>query len=168
MCLVLDLSHLCMLLAFRKLNIVDAMFKKLEKYSSDLETIVTERTKELEVEKRRVEDLLSEMLPGCADTRSYYRSRLINGDMQEYGYYKCRDINAKSFSPISKFVPGLSRCDVPCALDSIFTADAQERGQSSDQRQPRGARELRRSEHLLLRHRRLHHHLSEQHALPSR
>ena len=56
-----------MLLAFRKLNIVDAMFKKLEKYSSDLETIVTERTKELEVEKRRVEDLLSEMLPGCAD-----------------------------------------------------------------------------------------------------
>ena len=71
MCLVLDLSHLCMLLAFRKLNIVDAMFKKLEKYSSDLEAIVTERTKELEVEKRRVEDLLSEMLPGYACTRVY-------------------------------------------------------------------------------------------------
>lgn len=39
------------------------MFKKLEKYSSDLEGIVAERTKEVEVEKRKVENLLSQMLP---------------------------------------------------------------------------------------------------------
>ena len=47
----------------RKMNIFDTMFKKLEKYSSNLEGIVTERTQEVEVEKRKVERLLSEMLP---------------------------------------------------------------------------------------------------------
>ena len=41
------------------------MFKKLEKYSSDLEAIVAERTKEVEVEKSKVEKLLSQMLPLC-------------------------------------------------------------------------------------------------------
>ena len=45
------------------MNIFDTMFKKLEKYSSNLEGIVTERTQEVEVEKRKVERLLSEMLP---------------------------------------------------------------------------------------------------------
>lgn len=47
----------------RKHNIVDAMFKQLEKYSSDLEEIVAERTAQFEVEKKKVEKLLSQMLP---------------------------------------------------------------------------------------------------------
>ena len=39
------------------------MFKMLEKYSTDLEDIVRERTVQLEEEKKKTENLLSEMLP---------------------------------------------------------------------------------------------------------
>ena len=47
----------------RKMNIVDHMFKMLEKYSTDLEDIVRERTLELEEEKKKTEVLLTRMLP---------------------------------------------------------------------------------------------------------
>lgn len=45
------------------MNIVDTMFKMLEKYSNDLEAIVQERTDELEEEKKKTENLLTQMLP---------------------------------------------------------------------------------------------------------
>ena len=45
------------------MNIVDTMFKMLEKYSNDLEDIVRVRTLALEEEKKKTEKLLSEMLP---------------------------------------------------------------------------------------------------------
>ena len=54
------------LLAFlfcRKMNIVDTMFKMLEKYSNDLEETVAVRTMALEDEKKKTENLLSQMLP---------------------------------------------------------------------------------------------------------
>lgn len=47
----------------RKLNIVDSMFRMLEKYSNDLEDIVKERTMELEEEKKKTDLLLFRMLP---------------------------------------------------------------------------------------------------------
>ena len=47
----------------RKGNLIDNMNKMLEKYSKNLEGIVAERTKELEVEKQKSESLLAEMLP---------------------------------------------------------------------------------------------------------
>lgn len=47
----------------RKTNIVDTMFKMLEKYSMDLEKIVQQRTEALEDEKKKTENLLSQMLP---------------------------------------------------------------------------------------------------------
>ena len=47
----------------RKMNIVDTMFKMLEKYSNDLEEIVRERTEELAEEKKKTEHLISRMLP---------------------------------------------------------------------------------------------------------
>ncbi|ELU18379.1 hypothetical protein CAPTEDRAFT_181752 [Capitella teleta] len=47
----------------RKNNIVDTMFKMLEKYSTDLEEIVRQRTVALEEEKKKTENLLTQMLP---------------------------------------------------------------------------------------------------------
>ncbi|XP_076096196.1 retinal guanylyl cyclase 2-like isoform X2 [Mytilus galloprovincialis] len=47
----------------KKLNIVDSMFRMLEKYSNDLEDIVKERTLELEEEKKKTDLLLFRMLP---------------------------------------------------------------------------------------------------------
>jgi len=53
-------GHVCV---YRKVNIVDTMFKMLEKYSNDLEEIVRVRTIALEEERKKTENLLSQMLP---------------------------------------------------------------------------------------------------------
>ncbi|KAK3095510.1 hypothetical protein FSP39_015523 [Pinctada imbricata] len=47
----------------KKMNIVDSMFRMLEKYSNDLEDIVKERTLQLEEEKMKTDILLYRMLP---------------------------------------------------------------------------------------------------------
>ncbi len=48
---------------FRKVNIVDTMFKMLENYSNNLEDLIKERTTQLEEEKKKTDKLLSQMLP---------------------------------------------------------------------------------------------------------
>ncbi|WAR27320.1 GUC2F-like protein [Mya arenaria] len=47
----------------KKMNIVDTMFRMLEKYSTDLEELVKERTLQLEEEKKKTDVLLYRMLP---------------------------------------------------------------------------------------------------------
>ncbi|KAF2366961.1 Adenylyl cyclase class-3/4/guanylyl cyclase [Trinorchestia longiramus] len=47
----------------RRQNIVDTMFQMLEKYSSNLEDLIKERTEQLDVEKKKTEQLLNRMLP---------------------------------------------------------------------------------------------------------
>ncbi|CAL4167948.1 unnamed protein product, partial [Meganyctiphanes norvegica] len=47
----------------RRYNIVDTMFQMLEKYSSNLEDLVKDRTDQLVVEKKKTEQLLNRMLP---------------------------------------------------------------------------------------------------------
>lgn len=46
-----------------KNNIMDQMVEMLEKYSNNLEDLVTERTRQLYEEKQKTEDLLHRMLP---------------------------------------------------------------------------------------------------------
>lgn len=41
------------------------MFEMLEKYSNNLEELIRERTEQLDVEKRKTEQLLNRMLPRC-------------------------------------------------------------------------------------------------------
>ncbi|XP_068903394.1 retinal guanylyl cyclase 2 isoform X4 [Tenebrio molitor] len=47
----------------RKVNIVDTMFQMLEKYSNNLEELIRERTEQLDIEKKKTEQLLNRMLP---------------------------------------------------------------------------------------------------------
>ncbi|XP_071536423.1 LOW QUALITY PROTEIN: uncharacterized protein [Panulirus ornatus] len=47
----------------RRLNIVDTMFQMLEKYSSNLEELIKDRTEQLDLEKKKTEQLLNRMLP---------------------------------------------------------------------------------------------------------
>lgn len=64
-CVSVSRSRVCGVVSptFRKVNIVDTMFKMLEKYSTDLEEIVRVRTLALEEERKKTENLLSQMLP---------------------------------------------------------------------------------------------------------
>ena len=48
---------------FRKVNIMDNMIEKLEKYANNLEDIVAKRTEELVIEKKKTDMLLYRMLP---------------------------------------------------------------------------------------------------------
>jgi hypothetical protein len=47
----------------RKVDIVDSMLHKLEKYADNLENIVQQRTAELQDEKMKTDMLLNRMLP---------------------------------------------------------------------------------------------------------
>ncbi|KAM6175606.1 retinal guanylyl cyclase 1 [Erethizon dorsatum] len=47
----------------RKMNIIDSMLRMLEQYSSNLEDLIRERTEELEQEKQKTDQLLTQMLP---------------------------------------------------------------------------------------------------------
>lgn len=48
---------------FRNLDIVDNMLQMMEKYTDQLEDLVDERTRQLEIEKAKTEELLYKMLP---------------------------------------------------------------------------------------------------------
>ena len=47
----------------KKMSVADSMLRMLEKYSQSLEGLVQEQTEELELERRKTERLLSQMLP---------------------------------------------------------------------------------------------------------
>lgn len=47
----------------RKVNFIDTMFQLLEKYSNNLEELIRERTEQLDMEKKKTEQLLNRMLP---------------------------------------------------------------------------------------------------------
>ena len=61
---------------------MDAMFKRLEKYSSDLEETVRVRTLALDEEKRKTESLLSQMLPQSV-ARSLLTGKAVDPESYE-------------------------------------------------------------------------------------
>ena len=50
-------------LIFRNTDIVDSMLQMMEKYTDQLEELVDQRTRQLEIEKAKTEELLYKMLP---------------------------------------------------------------------------------------------------------
>lgn len=59
MLLLLVLKYLIV----RSMNIIDVILKRLEKYASNLEDLVQQRTQELMYEKQKSDKLLYRMLP---------------------------------------------------------------------------------------------------------
>ncbi|KFO24062.1 Retinal guanylyl cyclase 2 [Fukomys damarensis] len=52
----------------KKTNIIDSMLRMLEQYSSNLEDLIQEMTEVLEIEKWKMEKLVTEMLPPYVQT----------------------------------------------------------------------------------------------------
>ena len=50
-------------LVFRNTDIVDSMLQMMEKYTDQLEELVDQRTRQLEIDKAKTEELLYKMLP---------------------------------------------------------------------------------------------------------
>ena len=63
MVLSIDFIPAIALSCFRNTDIVDNMLQMMEKYTDQLEELVDERTKQLEIEKAKTEELLYKMLP---------------------------------------------------------------------------------------------------------
>ena len=61
--IMVKVAHRGSFIYVRKASVVDNMIAKMEKYTDNLEDIVTERTAQLQDEKRKTEALLYRMLP---------------------------------------------------------------------------------------------------------
>lgn len=59
----INLTPVAALFGCRNTDIVDNMLQMMEKYTDQLEELVDERTKQLEIEKAKTEELLYKMLP---------------------------------------------------------------------------------------------------------
>lgn len=71
----------------RKINIVDSMFEMLEKYSNNLEELIKERTEQLDMEKKKTEQLLNRMLPRSVAERLMLGSRVEPEEFEEVSIY---------------------------------------------------------------------------------
>ncbi|CAB3220057.1 unnamed protein product [Arctia plantaginis] len=71
----------------RKINIVDSMFEMLEKYSNNLEELIRERTEQLDMEKKKTEQLLNRMLPRSVAERLLLGSRVEPEEFAEVSIY---------------------------------------------------------------------------------
>ncbi|RVE41410.1 hypothetical protein evm_013938, partial [Chilo suppressalis] len=70
-----------------KINIVDSMFEMLEKYSNNLEELIRERTEQLDMEKKKTEQLLNRMLPRSVAERLMLGSRVEPEEFEEVSIY---------------------------------------------------------------------------------
>ncbi|XP_060810271.1 guanylate cyclase 2D isoform X2 [Amyelois transitella] len=71
----------------KKINIVDSMFEMLEKYSNNLEELIRERTEQLDMEKKKTEQLLNRMLPRSVAERLMLGSRVEPEEFEEVSIY---------------------------------------------------------------------------------
>ncbi|XP_072935991.1 uncharacterized protein [Epargyreus clarus] len=71
----------------RKINIVDSMFEMLEKYSNNLEELIKERTEQLDMEKKKTEQLLNRMLPRSVAERLMLGMRVEPEEFEEVSIY---------------------------------------------------------------------------------
>ncbi|XP_046976635.1 LOW QUALITY PROTEIN: uncharacterized protein LOC124542789 [Vanessa cardui] len=71
----------------RKVNIVDSMFEMLEKYSNNLEELIKDRTEQLDMEKKKTEQLLNRMLPRSVAERLMLGLRVEPEEFEEVSIY---------------------------------------------------------------------------------
>ncbi|KAJ1356698.1 Receptor-type guanylate cyclase gcy-5 [Parelaphostrongylus tenuis] len=85
----------------KRSNLMDHMFNMLEEYTNTLEMDVEERTKELQVEKKKADILLRKMLP------SQVADRLMSGQTVESESFDCVTV---FFSDVVKFTQLSAKC----------------------------------------------------------
>ncbi|XP_069105183.1 retinal guanylyl cyclase 2-like [Argopecten irradians] len=100
----------------KKMNIVDSMFRMLEKYSNDLEDIVKERTVQLEEEKKKTDVLLNRMLPAVV-AESLKSGQKINAEEFEEVTIYFSDV--VGFTTISAMSTPMQVVDL---LNDLYTA----------------------------------------------
>ncbi|KAK9512103.1 hypothetical protein O3M35_000601 [Rhynocoris fuscipes] len=103
----------------RKANFVDTMFQMLEKYSNNLEDLIRERTEQLDMEKKKTEQLLNRMLP------SYVAEKLKLGmpvDPEEYNEVTIYFSDIVGFTTISAYSTPFEVVDLLNDLYTCFDA----------------------------------------------
>ncbi|XP_073981629.1 uncharacterized protein isoform X3 [Rhodnius prolixus] len=103
----------------RKANFVDTMFQMLEKYSNNLEDLIRERTEQLDMEKKKTEQLLNRMLP------SYVAEKLKLGmpvDPEEYDEVTIYFSDIVGFTTISAYSTPFEVVDLLNDLYTCFDA----------------------------------------------
>ncbi|CAH1404730.1 unnamed protein product [Nezara viridula] len=103
----------------RKANFVDTMFQMLEKYSNNLEDLIRERTEQLDMEKKKTEQLLNRMLP------SYVADKLKLGmpvDPEEFSEVTIYFSDIVGFTTISAYSTPFEVVDLLNDLYTCFDA----------------------------------------------
>ncbi|KAK8399567.1 hypothetical protein O3P69_003555 [Scylla paramamosain] len=100
----------------RRQNIVDTMFQMLEKYSSNLEELIKDRTEQLDLEKKKTEQLLNRMLPSSVANQLKLGMPVAPEEFEEVTIYFSDIVGFTSISAYS------TPFEVVDLLNDLYTA----------------------------------------------
>ncbi|XP_045130310.1 uncharacterized protein LOC123515600 isoform X2 [Portunus trituberculatus] len=100
----------------RRQNIVDTMFHMLEKYSSNLEELIKDRTEQLDLEKKKTEQLLNRMLPSSVANQLKLGMPVAPEEFEEVTIYFSDIVGFTSISAYS------TPFEVVDLLNDLYTA----------------------------------------------